>query len=167
MVTVPIWILEQVLLMLLMRFVERSVIHNSRVDLRSRIRGDLFGIQCLLDLILDFGCNFLLFVIGTENNTGILRSHIVSLTVQGSRIMKHEEETHQFLKKFRCRFIQLYVQYFDVPSGTAANLTVGRIFHAVGIGIHEPDFGIFNASRELLLKIPDNVLFGSPVLGAR
>lgn len=42
-------------------------------------------------------------------------------------------------------------------------LTVGRIYHGIGIGAHETHFRILNGIRELFLKILYNKLLRSPV----
>jgi hypothetical protein len=52
----------------------------------------------LLKLFLDLVGNGCLLGIAAKDDTGTLCTRIVHLTIQGGRIIKHEEEFHQFLK---------------------------------------------------------------------
>ena len=166
MVAVSQRILGQVFLVLLVGLVKGSVIDNGRFDRLFLIGLNLFRVNVMLKLRLDLFGNDLLFLRGTKDEAPVLTSSIVPLSIQGGRVVKAVKEAHHLLKdfgSFRGFGGELNVQYLHVTRRPAADLTVGRIFHAVGIGVHKTDLGLGNDAGVFDLKVLDNVFFGSPV----
>lgn len=116
------------------------------------------GLQFCLDLVRDLD----LLVIGTEDPTAILGTSIITLSILGRWVMKHEKELDEFLKMFIwiCKF---QVQDFNVRRGSRTNLAVRWILHGIRIGTHEPHRRCGNRIWKSLLKVLDNVFFCAPV----
>jgi hypothetical protein len=69
-----------------------------------KLRGDVHG-------------NLLLYIIIDKNYRGVLRSHVVALSVFRGGVMKHVKEFDQFFE-VRRRVRQFHMKYFHVPRAT-------------------------------------------------
>jgi len=149
-----------------MGFVKGGVIDDGRFHLFPAVRFDFLFADVGLEFILDPLGDFLLFARGTEDGAPILGPTVVALLVERRRVVKTVKEFHHILENLWRRggfFRQLDVEDFDVARHSAANLSVGRILHPVGIGIHKADLGVGDAPGVFFLKVLDDVFFGSPV----
>jgi len=96
-------VLGQILLVFRVGLVKGGVIHNRRLDLFVLVRFDFLAVNVPLQLFLDgFGNDLLLFA-RAKDNAPVLGSAVVSLTVQGGRIVKAVEKAHHFLENFWIR----------------------------------------------------------------
>ena len=168
-IAVSRWVLGQIFLVLRVGLVKGGVIDNLRFHLLLLVRLDGFRINVPLELGLDRLGDCFLLGRRTKDDAPVLGSTVVPLSVQRGRVVKGVKEAHHFLKDFRRRrglLGEFDVQNLDVASGSTTDLAVGRILHAVRVGIHKADLCIGDASGMLFLKILDNVFFGTPVAAA-
>jgi len=159
-------ILRQVFLVFLVGSVKRRIIDNVRFHFLFLVRRDGLRFDVPLELRLDFLGDFLLVVRRTKHHASVLAPPVVPLLVQGRRIVKTVKESHHVLENGgggRRGFRQFDGQDLDVARRSAADLAVGRVLHALRVGIHKTDLGVGDASGVFLLKVLDDVFFGSPV----
>lgn len=125
----------------------------------------VFNLACrhqTLEFGHDLGGNLLLFLVLAKDDTPVLRSHVVTLTIERRGIVELKEKSHQGFV-VGGRIVQFDHQDFDMSRGSGADLAVGGILHGVGVGAHETDRRRLDGGREGLLKVLDDKLFRAPV----
>jgi hypothetical protein len=98
----------------------------------------------LLELFLDLVGHGCLFGIAAKDDVGILCTGIISLTIQGGRIMKRKETFHQFLKQFLHWILQFHIENFNMTHLATADLMIQGILHGICMERHESDLDILD-----------------------
>mmetsp|Transcript_1912 Transcript_1912/g.5261 ORF Transcript_1912/g.5261 Transcript_1912/m.5261 type:complete len:207 (-) Transcript_1912:62-682(-) len=159
-IAIPKRILLEIRLVLFVRSVKCFQVDNLRDHLSPCVL-DFSSVNQSLQLVLYILGNLLLVLIGTENDGGILRSHVVPLSIHCCWVVKLEKEPDQgFVNLWVAKFDE---QNFDMTRSARANLPVGWVFHGIRVRRHETNSGLCNGPREFFLKILHDELFSSPV----
>lgn len=170
MVAVSGWVLEKIFLVCCVGLIKGGVIGNFCFHFAILVGSDFLVVNVLLELSRDGFGNYSLLFWRTKDDASVLGSSIVSLSVKRCRVVEAVKEFDQFLKylwSFRCLLGEFDVENFNMPGAAWADLTIGRILHAVGVRIHKADLCVSDNSGKLFLKVLYNIFFCSPVTAAR
>mmetsp|Transcript_31625 Transcript_31625/g.78390 ORF Transcript_31625/g.78390 Transcript_31625/m.78390 type:complete len:328 (+) Transcript_31625:788-1771(+) len=160
-VAVPAGVLLQVLLMVLVRTVERGGVHHPRGHGLVREAGDLARRHQPLHLGLHRLRRLALLRVVHEHHRGVLRARVVALAVHGGGVVERVEVRAQILVRAQLAVV-LHLAHLDVAGGAAAHLAV----RGVGLGAgraHEAHGGGGDGARLLLVEVLGVPLLGAPV----
>jgi len=162
-------VLGEVFLVLVVGRMKGGVVNDGRLHCLLFVGLDGPRVDVPLELRLDFFGDGRLFRRRAKDEAPVLRPSVVSLRVEGGRVVKGVKKPHEVLEDFRrLRGLlrQLDIEDLDMARPAAADLTVGGILHPVRVRVHEADLGLGDAPRVLLLEVLDDELFGPPVAAA-